>query len=128
MTLDPALLLGRLLAAPLFILSGWMKLMNGAGTQGYFAKIGVPAPFAAYWVAVLVELLVGVLFLLGVQTRAMALILCVFTLATAVIGHGNFADQQQMTQFLKNAAIAGGFLAFVVAGGGRFSLDAALRR
>ena len=45
----------------------------------------------------------------------------------ALIGHNNFADQNEMTQFLKDLAIAGGFLALSVAGPGAYSLDARRR-
>ena len=125
---DPALLVGRFLASAIFILGGYGKLMAAVATKTYFTNIGVPLPEIAYYVAVAVELGGGLLFLLGFQTRVVALILAVFCIATAVMAHNNFGDRAQMTNFLKNLAMSGGFLAFVAAGAGRFSLDSILGR
>ncbi len=123
---DALVLVGRILASIVFILGGWGKLMGMAGTKAYFAKIGVPLPEIAYWVAVAVELGGGVLFLLGLQTRLIAIVLAVFCVATAVLAHANFADPGQQVNFLKNLCMAGGFLAFAAFGGGALSLDRAL--
>ena len=125
---DLVILLSRVLMALLFITSGFAKFTAAAGTKAYFAKTGVPAPEIAYVVAVAVELGVGILFLLGVKTRVMAVVLAVFTVATAVLAHANFGDMQQKTQFLKNLAIAGGFLGFAVLGGGAYSVDGQMAR
>lgn len=125
---DAVLLLGRLLASVIFILSGYGKLMAAAGTKAYFAKVGVPVPDIAYLIAVAVELGGGLLFLLGLQTRAVAVLLAVFCVATALLAHTNFADMAQLIQFTKNLCMAGGFLAFSVAGAGAYSLDAAMAR
>lgn len=125
---DLVALAGRILMALLFIISGFAKFTAAAGTKAYFAKTGVPAPEIAYIVAVAVELGVGILFLLGVKTRVMAVVLAVFTVATAVLAHANFGDMQQKTQFLKNLAIAGGFLGFAVLGGGLYSVDGQMAR
>lgn len=123
-----ALLAGRILASAIFIMGGYAKLMAAAGTKAYFAKAGVPLPEIAYWVSVAVELGGGVLLLLGLQTRLAALALAVFCIATAFIAHFDFGDRAQTINFSKNMAMAGGYLAFVAAGGGRFSLDALIGR
>ena len=122
------ILLGRVLASVLFILSGFGKFMAPAFYQAYFTNIGVPIPFLAYIIAVCVELGGGILFLLGVQTRVIAGVLAVFTVATALLAHTGFGDIAQQIQFMKNLAIAGGFLAFVVVGGGEYSVDGQLAR
>ena len=127
-TSDALLVVGRVMASIIFILSGWGKLMGMAGTKAYFAKAGVPLPELAYWVAVAVELGGGVLFLLGLQTRLIGFVLAVFCIATALLAHANFAEQSQQIQFMKNVCMAGGFLAFAAAGGGAFSLDRAMGR
>ena len=125
---DALALAGRALASVIFILGGWTKLMGMAGTKAYFAKVGVPLPEVAYWVAVAVELGGGVLFLLGLQTRLLGIVLAVFCIATALLAHANFADPGQQISFLKNLSMAGGFLAFAAFGGGTLSLDQALGR
>lgn len=125
---DATLLLGRVLAAAIFILGGYGKLMATAATKAYFAGTGVPLPDLAYWVAVVVELGGGLLFLMGGFTRAVALVLAVFCIATALLAHAKFGDRGQQINFLKNLAMAGGFLAYVACGGGGFSLDRLFRR
>ncbi len=122
-TSDALVLAGRALASVIFIHGGWTKLMAMAVTKAYFAKIGVPLPELAYWVAVAVELGGGVLFLLGLQTRLLGIVLAVFCIATAMLAHSNFAEPAQEINFMKNVCMAGGFLAFAAFGGGAFSLD-----
>ncbi len=125
---DTVALVGRILMALLFVPAGFNKLMGFAGTAGYFAKIGVPLPEVAVVVAIAVELVVALLFLLGYKTRLMAIILAVFTVATAFLGHAFWNAPPEMlmaqkTNFFKNFAIAGGFLAFFAFGPGRLSID-----
>lgn len=125
---DPALLVGRILASLIFIVSGYFKVIGMAATVAYLGNSGVPMPGIAYYGVVAVELGGGILFLLGVQTRLVAVILALFCIATALIGHTNFAVPGNMVNFEKNLCMAGGFLAFVAAGAGRFSIDGAMRR
>jgi putative oxidoreductase len=119
---------GRVLIALLFLLSGIGKIAAPAATQGFIASVGLPAPVAAYLVAVIVEVGGGVLLIAGLRTRIVAVAMAVFTLATALAFHKNFADQNQMIHFLKNIAIIGGLLQVAAFGGGAFSLDGWLGR
>jgi putative oxidoreductase len=73
--------------------------------------------------AVVVEIGLGLLLLLGYRTRAVALGLALWCIVTAVFFHRNFADQNMMIQFLKNLMIAGGLLQIVHFGAGAVSLD-----
>ncbi|MFG1351552.1 DoxX family protein [Xanthobacter autotrophicus] len=114
---------GRLLIALIFIASGLGKIAAPGATQGYIAAVGLPLPMVSYLIAVLVELAGGILILIGYQVRITGLVLAAFTLATAVIFHTNFADQNQMIHFLKNVAIAGGLLQVAAFGAGALSLD-----
>ena len=122
------LLLGRVLASLVFILAGYGKLMGMAGTVGYFTKLGIPAPTAAYYATVAMELGVGLLLLIGFQTRLAAIALALFTLVTIYFAHNAFVDPSQQTQLLKNLCMAGGLLAFAAVGGGAYSVDGAMRR
>ena len=99
----------------LFFYAGIGKLAAPAATKTYIAT-GLPYPDVAYWLAVAVEIGVAALFLLGFQTRVMAAVLALFSVATALAFHHN-GDQTQMLNFLKNLAIAGGFLQAVGFGG-----------
>jgi putative oxidoreductase len=66
----------------------------------------------------------GIAVVVGFQTRYLAYAFAAFCLATAFIGHFDFANQDQMTAFLKNLGLAGGFLLLSVTGAGALSLDA----
>jgi putative oxidoreductase len=66
---------------------------------------------------------VGIALLVGYQTKWAALALAAFCVLTAVIFHTDFSDQMQMTIFMKNFTIVGGFLALFVAGPGSISVD-----
>ncbi|CRI57897.1 DoxX family protein [Pseudomonas sp. CCOS 191] len=125
---DFILLLARILLMILFVLSGWSKLTGFEGTVGYMTSLGAPAPMLAAAIAVIMELLVGILLILGFYTRPLALLFALFVLGTALIGHPywNMVEPERsanMTQFLKNLAIVGGLLLLALTGAGRFSLD-----
>ncbi|WP_042776860.1 DoxX family protein [Sinorhizobium fredii] len=116
-------LIGRLLLAAIFLSSGFEKLADPTGTIGYIAAANLPLPWVGYAIAVVVELGGGILLVLGYQARLAALVLAVFTLASALGFHTNFVDQNQVIHFMKNLAITGGFLQIVAFGAGDFSLD-----
>lgn len=115
---------GRLMLAAIFILSGFGKITAAEATQGYIASAGLPFPLLSYLVAVAVELGGGLLLLVGYQTRLASLGLAVFSLATAAVFHSDFADQDQMVHVLKNIAISGGLLQVAAFGAGSISIDA----
>ncbi len=115
--------LGRVLLAVLFVMSGIGKAADPAGTIGYIQSAGLPLPNIAYGIALAVELVGGILLIVGYRTRLVALILAVFTVAAAIGFHAHFADQNQMIHFMKNIAITGGLLQVVAFGAGAFSLD-----
>lgn len=112
---------GRILLALVFIVAGLGKLGDVQGFAGYMASGGLPAILA--WPAILFEILVGLALLVGFQTRLAALALAAFSVVTAVMYHFVPADQLQMAIFLKNLAMAGGYLLLVVHGAGALSLD-----
>lgn len=117
-------LIGRILIASLFIPAGFGKLMGFAGTVGYITKVaGLPLPEVAAAIAIIVELGLGIALLVGFKTRWVALVMAIFTVATALFFHKFWADPTQNIQFFKNMAIAGGLLSFAAFGAGRFSID-----
>ena len=117
-------LLGRVLIGAPFILSGLGKLMAHDATVGYISSVGLALPQLAWLIAMTVEMGGGALLLVGYRARLVALIVAVFTLATAIFFHRNFADQNQMIHFLKNIMITGGLLQIVYFGAGPMSVDA----
>ncbi len=115
-------LAGRILIAALFLIAGVGKLGAYAGTQGYMQSHGVPGALLPAVIAL--ELGGGVLIVAGLWTRIAALALAGFTLLAALLFHANFADATQQIMFLKNLAIAGGFLMLAANGAGAWSVDA----
>jgi len=116
-------LIGRILLATIFIMSGTGKLGAPAATQGYIAAMGMPAPLLAYLGAIAIELGGGLLLLVGYRTRLVAAVLAAFCVVTAFIFHHALAEQNQMIHFLKNFAMAGGLLQIVAFGPGRIGWD-----
>ena len=125
---NPLSLLGRILLALLFVPAGFSKLTGFAGTVGYIGSKGVPLPELAAAAAIGVEVGLGLLLLIGWQTRWAALGIAFFTVVISFIFH-NFwavpADQmvQQQQSFFKNIAVVGGLLTVAAWGAGAWSLD-----
>lgn len=120
---DVVLLIGRLFYSSLFLLYGYFKLADYAGTVDYMNSNGVPAPALFAVLTIIVELGGGLLMLLGYQTRLVALGLAFGVLVAGLARVTHFADGEQLSFFMKNMAIVGGSLAFFVSGGGALSLD-----
>ena len=112
-------LVGRVMIAAIFILSGLSKLAAPAATIAYIASAGLPLPAAALAGAVVVEVIGGLVLISGYRVRTVAAVLAVFSLVTALFFHNNFADQNQFIHFFKNVAMAGGLLQIVAFGKNR---------
>ncbi len=117
-------LLGRILIAFIFVGAGWSKIGGYEATAGYMQSMGVPGSLLP--LVIFAELGGGLAVIFGFLTRLAALGLAVFSILSALLFHANFGDQMQQILFLKNIAMAGGFLYLVANGAGRFSLDAKL--
>jgi putative oxidoreductase len=115
---------GRLLIGGIFLMSGLSKIPAYAGIMAAIAGAGLPFAPLGFAVAVIVEIGLGVLLLIGYRVRPVALGLVIWCFVTAIFFHRNFADQNMMTHFLKNLMIAGGLLQIVHFGAGPVSLDA----
>ncbi|MDA7430316.1 DoxX family protein [Primorskyibacter aestuariivivens] len=122
MTQTIAPLVARVLLAVLFIMAGIGKLGNVEGFAGFMESGGVPGFLA--WPVIAFEILGGVALLVGFQTRLVALALGAFCLASGVLYHFVPADQMQMTMFMKNLALTGGYIALALTGAGAWSVDA----
>lgn len=114
----------RLLMSALFLLSGFGKLTAVAATQAYMAAYGVPGTLL--WPAAALEVGAGLLLLLGFGLRPLGAVLAGWCLLTALIFHTAFADQNQTINFLKNLAMAGGFLLLARRGAPTLGLDGLL--
>ncbi|MBB5408362.1 MULTISPECIES: DoxX family protein [Paraburkholderia] len=125
---DVVVLVARILLMVLFVMFGWSKLTGFAGTVAYMTSTGAPVPAFSAVIAVVMELVVGVALLVGFFTRPLALLLAVYTLGTAIIGHHywNMTGAMQydnMIHFYKNIGIIGGLLLLCVTGPGKYSFD-----
>lgn len=113
--------IGRVLISAIFLLSGISKVSAYAATQGYMAAMGVPGEILP--LVITFEIGASVAIIIGLQTRLVALALAGFSLVTAVLFHGELGDQMQFIMFMKNIAIAGGFLFLAANGPGALALD-----
>lgn len=123
------ILIARILLMILFLIFGWGKLTGFSGTVGYFTQTQVPMPVVSAVIAVVMEFFVGIAIILGFFTRPLAIILALYTLGTALIGHPYWtltggAQLEAEINFYKNISIIGGLLLLYVTGPGRYSIDA----
>ena len=129
----PLALIGRLLMAWLFIPAGFGKIAGYSGSVAYAASAGLPLPEVGVAVGLAIELLGGIMLLVGFMTRPAALLLALFTLVASFFFHAYWslpADQAMMQQLLfnKNMAIVGGLLVFAAFGPGSWSIDGKRQR
>jgi len=114
-------LVARIFLGHIFILAGLSKIGAYEGTQGYMDAMGVPGVLLP--LVILFEVGGGLAIVAGWKTRWIAIALAAFSVISAAIFHNNFGDQTQMIMFMKNIAIAGGFLLLASHGAGAYSLD-----
>ena len=122
-------LLGRILIAWIFIAGGIAKLSAPAATIAAFGtRVGLPLPVVAYVIAVIVEVGLGILLLIGFQTALTGIVLAIWCVATALVAHTGWVNPDMKMHFMKNIAMAGGLLFVAVHGAGTLSVDAMLGR
>ena len=126
---DATVLVARILLVLLFVVFGWGKLTNYSAAVGSMVNVGVPLPSITALVVIVVEFFIALALAFGAWTRPLALLLALYTLATALIGHhfwtmDGAVRSANAINFYKNISIVGGFLLLYVTGGGNFSVDA----
>ena len=114
-------LVGRIFISLIFLLAGVEKIFNYEGTIGYMESYGIPGYLLIS--AIVIEILFPLLVIIGYKTKFSAMILSLFAILLAIIFHTDFSNQMQLMSFLKNFAIAGGFLIIFVRGAGKYSID-----
>ncbi len=107
-------LAARVLVSAMFLIEGFAKIGNYDGVQRYMEVAGVPGILLPLVIAVIV----------GWRARVAALALAGFCILAALFFHTDFGDFNQKIHFMKNFAIAGGFLFLMARGPGPWSLDA----
>lgn len=126
---DTLILAARLLLATLFLIFGWRKLRDYSGTVSQMVELRAPMPSLAAAVALFMELPVAFAVAIGALARPSALLMALYTLGTALIGHRYWTSEgparvDSMDGFYKNLSIIGGFLLLYVTGAGTYSIDA----
>jgi putative oxidoreductase len=120
--LNPVLsLAGRVMIALIFVLAGLSKISAIEGTQGYMEAMGLSG--ILIYPTILFEVGAGLAMIAGFQTRYVALALAGFSLLSAFIFHNQLGEQTQFILFMKNVAMAGGFLFLARYGAGELSID-----
>ena len=113
--------IGRVLLSTLFLIEGVKKFFSQDETIMYMEYYGVPE--VLFFPALIIEIVFPLLLIIGYKTRFSASVMALFTFAVAIIFHTDFDEGMQMIFFLKDIAIAGGFMIIIVYGPGKISLD-----
>ena len=119
-------LVGRIFISLVFLLSGINKIGNYEGTIGWMESLGMPGIFLIP--AIILEIGAPILIMIGYKVKISAVLLSLFCLATAIIFHTDFSNQMQFVSFMKNIALAGGFLFLVINETKEFSLERKLAK
>ena len=119
-------LVGRVFISLVFLLSGINKIGNYEGSIGWMESFGMPGIFLIP--AIILEIVAPILLIIGFKVKIAAALLSVFCIATALIFHTDFSNQMQFVSFMKNIALAGGFLFLVINDTKGFSLERKLSK
>ena len=114
-------LLSRIFISLLFLVNGYFKIRNYDGTLEWMEGYNVPGILLIP--AIILEFAAPILIIVGYKTKIVAFLLAAFCMTTALIFHTDFSSQIQITSFLKNIALAGGFLFIVLNGAKKYSFD-----
>ena len=112
---------GRVLLSALFLIEGLGKISIKEDVIMYMEDYGVPG--ILFFPAIILEILFPLILIAGYKTKWIASIMALFTFSVAIIFHTDFTEGMQMMLFLKDIAIAGGFMIIITYGPGKISLD-----
>lgn len=109
---------------------GLGKIKNPGAMASYVENLGLPAPTAMAWMAGVTEFFGAIFLVLGIVTRPVATLLAGVMSVAVFIAHSKdpfIAGPGQPSRELPMLYLCV-FILFMLAGGGRFSLDALLRK
>ena len=112
--------IGRLLISLMFLMSGLNKIGNYSNTSGWMESMGVSSYLLP--LVIILEILAAIAIIISWKTKIAAFLLAGFCIISGLIFHSDFSNQLEIIMFMKNIAIAGGFLFLVVNGPGNFSI------
>ena len=127
-TQDIILLVGRMLLAVIFVLSGYAKITNFNNTAVYMAHAGLPQTDVLLILSIIIELGGGLLIAVGWQARWAALVIFLYIIPVTLVFHAFWtADsahfQSEFNNFFKNIAIMGGMAYVFAVGTGAYGID-----
>ena len=111
----------RIFLSLLFLIEGIRKISVQDNVIMYMEDYGVPG--ILFIPSVILEILFPLLIIVGYKTKFSALVMTLFTFTVAIIFHTDFHEDMQLVFFLKDLAIAGGFLMIFFYGANKISLD-----
>ena len=113
--------IGRVLLSALFLIEGFGKISMQEDVIMYMEDYGVPE--ILFVPATVLEILFPLMIIVGYKTKLAAFVMALFTFTVAIIFHTDFSEGMQLIFFLKDLAIAGGFIILFVYGSNKISLD-----
>ena len=111
----------RIFLSLLFLIEGIRKISVQDNVIMYMEDYGVPG--ILFIPSIILEILFPLLIIVGYKTKLAALVMALFTFTVAIIFHTDFHEDMQMIFFLKDLAIAGGFMIIFFYGANKISLD-----
>ena len=125
---NAAALVGRILVALIFVISGAMKIGGFAGVAGYIGSKGLPMPEVLAALTIALELGGGILLMIGYKVRIVSILFFLWLIPTTLLFHKFWGIdaaqvQNQMNNFLKNVSIMGAMLLVFAFGPGAYSVD-----
>ena len=122
------LLVLRIVVGVTFFAHGWLKFhgMGMPGTTGFFTSLGIPNAALMAWVVVLVEMLGGIVLILGIFTLPAGLLLTVDMIGVLLTAKRGASLIGPKSYELELNLLAAAF-ALALAGPGMFSLSQLLR-
>ena len=125
---DVAALVGRVLLAFMFVYAGFGKIGGFEGAAAAIASRNLPLPPVATTIAIVVELIGGLMLIVGWKARWAALVVAVFTFFASIFFHNFWTMTEQAASvnqlmFFKNVSVIGGLLLVFALGPGRLSVD-----
>jgi putative oxidoreductase len=115
-------LIGRILMGGFFLWNGIEATLNFESATMVFASVKMPHPEVFAMIAIAIEVVCGILLVVGTYTRPAAITLSVFVFSTSLLHPGTANSFSQML-FLQDMAIIGGLLYISAYGSGFWSND-----
>ena len=124
-----SLLMVRIVTALIFFMHGYQKLFDDglSVTQDNFDAMGVPLPGLTSILAIVIELVGGLLLFSGIYTRFVSFLFGIEMVVAFIfvhVEHGFFVANGGFELVLLLATVS---FALVIAGGGNYSTDVAFR-